>query len=185
MAARSVALFAASSALNCFDDEAQLLVLAHDLLLEPWRQHSIVAGAHLVEVGDEARLERLDVAHALTEQQASLIRLPCDVRSSTSAPGARVRRFAILVLHRGHKHHAADPRLAAQMRQKRSHQLLQIDPVGLGAPRTTVHLDAGRVDLMIDDASSRQPSVQPVPVQTGLSNDRSGTGLPPCAASAR
>jgi hypothetical protein len=76
--------------------------------------------------------------------------------------------LAILLFNGRDVDDAADPRLAPQMGEERPHQLLQIDPVGLGAPGTTVHLDAGRVDLMIDDASSRQPSVQPVAVKAGF-----------------
>src|ERR1700751_3492918 len=58
--------------------------------------------------------------------------------------------------------------LAPQMGEERPHHLLQIDPVALGAPGTTVHLDAGRVDLMIDDVSFRQPSVQQVAVKASF-----------------
>ena len=76
--------------------------------------------------------------------------------------------FMILLFNGRDVDDAADPRLAPQMGEERPHQLLQLDPVGLGAPGTTVHLDAGRVDLMIDDASSRQPSVQPVAVKAGF-----------------
>src|SRR5262249_22324124 len=71
--------------------------------------------------------------------------------------------LAILIFNSRHVDDAADPRLAPQMGEERPHQLL--DPVGLGAPGTTVHLDAGRVDLMIDDTLSRQPSMQPMAVQ--------------------
>jgi len=42
-------------------------------------------------------------------------------------------------------------RLAAQVSQERPHQLRQIYPIGLGPPRPPVHLDARRIDLVIDD----------------------------------
>jgi hypothetical protein len=64
--------------------------------------------------------------------------------------------------------HAADPRLAPQKSKERAHQLLKINPIGLRAPRTTAHLDARRIDLMTDHPLVSQPTVQPMPVQTGL-----------------
>jgi len=64
--------------------------------------------------------------------------------------------------------HAADSRLAPQIGKKRAHQLLQIDPVGLRAPCATAHLDARRIDLVTDHPLAGQPTMQPVPVQTGL-----------------
>ena len=106
-------------------------------------------------------------SHALTEQ------LPLDaiavrralLQQALPRAGAPL---AILVLHRGHMNHAADPRLAPQIGKKRAHQLLQIDPVGFRAPCATVHLDARRINLVTDHALAGQPTMQPVPVQTGL-----------------
>ena len=76
--------------------------------------------------------------------------------------------LAILILNCWHVDNAAHPRLAAQMGQEGPHQLLQIDPVGLGAPGATVHLDAGGIDLMIDEALLHQPAMQPMAVEACL-----------------
>ncbi len=45
------------------------LVLAPELVCQIWRQCMPVAGAHLLERRQEARLQRHDVADALTLQQ--------------------------------------------------------------------------------------------------------------------
>jgi hypothetical protein len=146
------------------DHQAQPLVFARDLFPEPLRQRTTVTGAQAGKAFDEQAIERVDIANALAVQQAldavAVRRALLDqtIPFTTAA-------LAILLFSRRDADDAADPRLAAQVGEERPHQLLQIDPVGLGAPGTTVHLDAGRVDLMIEDTSSRQPSVQPVAVQ--------------------
>src|SRR5207244_18767 len=63
-------------------------------------------------------------------------------------PGAAL---AVFILNTRHVDHAAHPRLAPQIGEECPHQLLQIDPVGLGAPGAPVHLDAGGIDFMVDD----------------------------------
>ncbi|MGY4285975.1 hypothetical protein ACVWXO_005195 [Bradyrhizobium sp. LM2.7] len=80
-------------------------------------------------------------------------------------PGAAL---AVFILNTRHVDHAAHPRLAPQIGEECPHQLLQIDPVGLGAPGAPVHLDAGGIDFMVDDTLSHQPSMQPVAVETRL-----------------
>jgi hypothetical protein len=59
-------------------------------------------------------------------------------------------------------------RLAPQIGEERAHQLLQIDPIGLRAPRTPTDLDARRIDLVTDHPLIRQPTMQPMPVEAGL-----------------
>src|SRR6185312_2986924 len=148
-------------------DKAQSLVFAHDLLLEPRRQHPTVARAHLIDAREEARLERLGLAHPLAVQQSLDAIAVRDTLLQQALPRARAP-LAILILHRWHMDHAADPRLAPQIGKERAHQLLQIDPIGLRAPRTTAHLDARRIDLIADHPLVSQPTVQPMPVETGL-----------------
>jgi hypothetical protein len=111
-----------------------------------------------------ATIERVDIANALAVQQ-SLDAVAVSRALRDQAITFTGAALAILIFNRRDVDDAADPRLARQIGEERPHQLLQIDPVGLGAPGTTVHFDAGRVDLMIDDALSRQPSVQPMAVQ--------------------
>jgi len=139
-------------------------VFARDLLLEALRQGTTVTGAQAGKAFDERAIERVDVANALAVQQSldAIAVSRAFLDQAITFPGAAL---AILIFRRRHVDDAADPRLAPQMGQERPHQLLQIDPVGLGAPGTAVHLDAGWVDLMIDDTLSHQPAVQPVPVQ--------------------
>src|SRR5262249_57728823 len=107
-------------------DGAQSLVLAPDLLLEPWRQHPTVASAHLVQAGDESRLERLGVAHALAVQQSLDPIAVSRALLQQSLTRARAP-LAVLVLRRWHMDHA-DPRLAPQIGKEGAHQLLQIHP---------------------------------------------------------
>jgi hypothetical protein len=64
-----------------------------------------------------------------------------------------------------HMVHAAHPRLTPQIRQEHPHQLVQIDAIGVGAPRPPVHLDARRVENVTDHALRRQPALQPMPVK--------------------
>src|SRR5205085_1362009 len=64
--------------------------------------------------------------------------------------------------------HAAHPRLAPAMGEKHPHQLLQIDPIGLGPSLAAVYLDARRVEHMVDHALLLKPAVQPKPVIAGL-----------------
>ena len=163
-AARSSALLWASSSLSCRTTRRSRSC-SRDLLLKPLRQWTTVTGAQAGKALDEPGIERLDIANALAVQQSldavAVSRALLD--QAVTFPGAAL---AILIFNGRHVDDAADPRLAPQMGEERPHQLFQIDPVGLGAPGTTVHLDAGRVDLMIDDALVRQPSVQPVAVKT-------------------
>jgi len=79
-----------------------------------------------------------------------LIRLLCPVRSFQKPLALAGAPFAILILRRGNPNHAANPRFATQVSQKRAHQLRQIDPIGLGTPCPPVHLDARRIDLVIE-----------------------------------
>ena len=142
-------------------------MLPHDLLLQLRRQRAPITRAHALEAGDEPALEWLGIANSLRVQQAgdaigvagTLLQQPIAL---TRGPPA------VLILRRGHAHHAAHPRLAAQVTQQRAHQLLQIDPIRLRPPRATVDLNARRVDLVIDHPLSGQPAVQPVTVVTGL-----------------
>src|SRR5215211_4494286 len=147
--------------------QQQPLMLAADLILQTGRQRTPIAGAHPLEIRPEARLQRHGVADALTMQQ------PLDPvavsRALLEQPLALTRApLAILLLRRRNPNHAADTRLAAHMRQKRPHQQRQIDPVGLGTPRPPVHLNARRIDRVIDNPVIPQPPMQPVTIKPSL-----------------
>src|SRR5512147_354752 len=148
-------------------DQAQPLALAHNLFLKSRRQRSSVAGSRVGKAFDERPIERLDIADALSVQQ-SLDAIDVSRALLDETLALTGTALAVLILNRRHVDHAADPRLAPQIGKERPHQLLQIDPVGLGAPCATVHLDAGRVNLMVDDTLSRQPSMQPMAVKACL-----------------
>jgi hypothetical protein len=118
-------------------------------LLEPWHQHPTVPSRYLVEAGDEARLAWLGLAHALAVQQPLDAIAVSGTLLQQALPRPRAP-LAILVFCCWHMDHAADTRLAPQIGKERAHQLLQIDPIGRRAPRTTAHLDARRIDLVTD-----------------------------------
>src|SRR5438132_3646362 len=147
--------------------QAKPLVLAHDLLLQLLRQWPPVTGAQVLEALDEARLHRHDVADALGMQQSLD---PIGVRRALidQVVALPVSTLAVLILHRWRGHHAAHPRLSPQIGQQRAHQMFQVDAIGLGSPHAAAHLDARRLALEIDHPLGRQPTMQPVPVETGL-----------------
>src|SRR6266852_924688 len=147
--------------------QAQPFVLARNLLLEALRQRPPVAGAQAGELVEKARLERHGVTDTLRVQQA-LDAIGVGGAFLEHALALPVAPFAVLVFDRRYVHHAAHSRLSPQKSQQRAHQLFQIDAVGLGPPRTAAHLDAGGVDLVIDNALVRQPAMQPVPIKAGL-----------------
>src|SRR5215831_6280927 len=122
--------------------------------INPWWQWSSVTGAQMGKAFDERPIERFDIADALAVQQSlDAVGVSCALLDQMLAfPGATL---AVLILNGWYMDEAADPRLTPQIGEERPHQLLQIDPVGLGAPRSAVHLNAGGVDLMIDDTLFR------------------------------
>src|SRR5882672_6055065 len=148
-------------------EQREPLVLAHDLLLEPWRQRPSITGAQGIESGDEPWLERHGIADAVGVQQAFDAIGVSGALLEQALPFASPA-LAILLFHRRHMHHAAGARLAPQMNEECPHQLVQVDPIGLGAPCTAVDFDAGRVDLVIHHPMLRQPPMQPVPVEARL-----------------
>src|SRR6266550_3265594 len=153
--------------LNLLVGQAQSHMFTHDLLLEPCRQRAAIASAHIVEAGDEVPLQRHDITDALPMQQ-SLDAIVVG-RAFLSQPIALTHSPLAVLLFRGRDmQHAADPWLTTQKGPKRSHQFVQVDVVGLGAPGPPVDLDARRVDLVIDDPLIGQPPMQPVAVQTRL-----------------
>ena len=155
----------------------QPLMLAMDLVLQPWRQIAPIAGTRLVQTRQEARLQGHGIADALAMQQ------PLD---PVAVPGALLQQplalartpFAIFVLRRRNPNHAANPRFAALVSQKRAHQLRQVDPIGLGSPCPPVHLDARRIDLVIEHPVVGQPAVQPMTVETRFIAGQNTNRLP-------
>src|SRR5262245_11281476 len=148
-------------------DQGEPLMLARDLLLGPRWQWPSIPGAQGIETGDEARLEWCRIAHALRMQLRVAVIVVRGAFLAIAFPFT-ASTLAILVFHRWHMVHAAGPRLAPQMAEQRPHQLLQVDPIGLGLPCTPVAFDARWIDLVIDDSLVRQPPVQPVPVEARL-----------------
>ncbi|WP_244504062.1 hypothetical protein [Variovorax sp. CF079] len=71
-----------------------------------------------------------------------------------------VRAARVFVLGRGLMHHRPHT-LAAMMAQQHRQQLVAIEPVGLGPPGVSVHLDAGGVDHDVVHTLLDQPAVQP------------------------
>ena len=121
----------------------QPLMLAMDLVLQLRRQNAPIAGTHLVETRQEARLQGHGIADALAMQQPFD---PVAVRGALlQQPLALARApFAILVLRRGNPNHAANPRFAAQVSQKRRiscarsiRSVLAAAPAG--SPRCSTH----------------------------------------------
>jgi len=96
-----------------------------------------------------------------------------------------VAALAVLVFDRRYPDNAAHARFTPQIGQQRAHHLLQVDPVGLGPPRTSIDRNARRIDLIIDDALIRQPAMQPVPSSPPRSTTRSApacrSAQPSCA----
>ncbi|MHC2331515.1 hypothetical protein [Bradyrhizobium sp. USDA 4454] len=146
------------------DHQPQPLVLARNLLLQPHGKQVTVTSAQLAKAFDERAIQWIDIADALSVQECldavEVSRALLDQMLAFAAAA-----LAILILNCRHVHHAARPRLAAQIGEEGPHQLLQINPVGLGAPCATAHLDAGGIDLMIDDALLRQPAMQPMAIE--------------------
>src|SRR5215468_3163006 len=74
----------------------------------------------------------------------------------------------IFLLDARNPHHAACIRLAAQITAKCPQHPLDVNPIGLGAPRPPVHQQARRIENMITHPMSFEPAVQPEPVIAGL-----------------
>jgi len=96
-------------------------MLAPDLVSQTRRYGTPVAGAHLIEIRQEVRHQWLGIADPLPMQKPlDPIGVPGALREQ---PLALARpALAILVLRRRDPNHAADPGLAAQVSQERSHQ---------------------------------------------------------------
>ena len=152
---------------DLFGDQLQADVLAHDLGHQPGRQGAAVAGARPRQLLVEVLAPRLDIAHPLAVQQ------PFDPVAVSGAlvdqplPLAR-QPPGVLLLGRRRTHHAAHPRLAAVVADQHPHQPLEIEPVGLGLPRTPRHLDARRIENPVLDPLIGKPAVQPEAVKTRL-----------------
>jgi hypothetical protein len=120
-------------------------VLAADLGQEPWRQLPPVAGVQAGQLLQEAARERGCIADALGVQK----RLDAvGVRGSLldQAVAFAVRALLVFLLDARHMHEAAGVRLAAKVSEKRAHDALKVDPIGLGPARAAVDLDAGGID---------------------------------------
>jgi len=108
-----------------------------------------VCGAQVVQ--HEQRADAVRVLGALLRQPGQF-----------AVPAARVLLLGCgLTQHRPHA-------LTAAVAQQHRQQLEAIKPVGLGAPGSAVHFDAGGVDHDVIDALLDQPPVQPPFIAAGL-----------------
>src|SRR3954453_20943929 len=101
---------------------------------------------------------RLEVTDALRHQQsldAVRVLAPLDHKPRPFARPAT----GILLLGRGHVHHAADLRLAALQRHQRAQEPSRIQPVRLGPPRPAIHQQAGGIQNPVLDTTRTQPSM--------------------------
>jgi hypothetical protein len=67
-----------------------------------------------------------------------------------------------------HPDHAPHFLLAQAVPDQELHQTVEIEPVGLRPPSTSIHLDAGRVHDHIVDISVSQEAVQPDAIAAGF-----------------
>src|SRR5258706_12488737 len=161
-AARSSAGVCLLERANMLLDQAQPLVLAGDLFLEPSRQRPSVSRAHRCKRFDEATLHRHRIADAMCMQQPLDTIAVCRAVLEQALPLAR-QPFAVFVFHRRHMQHAAVPRFAPYIGEERPHQFVQIDPIGLGAAPD------GSPRYSTDRPRNRSP---PDPPTNGAANGR-------------
>ena len=79
-----------------------------------------------------------------------------------------MRALGVLLVWRGHAHHAAHLPIATQPGGEHAQHALSVEPVCLGPACSAVHQDAGRLKHIGSDAMRRQQSMQPKPVPAGL-----------------
>src|SRR3712207_1540299 len=79
-----------------------------------------------------------------------------------------VRPPRVFPLRRGHPHHVAGGAIAAPPGDQRPQQHRRVQPVGLGAPRLAVHLQAAGVHHPAADPLRGEAPLQPEPVVAGL-----------------
>src|SRR5215467_408667 len=145
----------------------QAVQFADDLSLQPCRQGASVAGAQTLELRLAVGSQRLIVVDALGRAQTFdavdvLDPLPDQpVTLAMQPPG-------IFLLDARNPNHAACIRLAAQITAKCPQHPLDVNPIGLGAPRPPVHQQARRIENMITHPMSFEQAVQPEPVIAGF-----------------
>ena len=152
---------------NLLGEQQEASVLARDLAEEEGRETAAVAGAAPVELRQKAPGQRIGVADALGVQQ----RLdPVDVGAALlDQPFAlTMPAFVVFFGRTRHARHAAHPWLAAAMREKHTHQLLDIDPIGLDPALAAIDLDARRIQHLVLDPLLPKPTMQPEAVIAGF-----------------
>ena len=82
----------------------------------------------------------------------------------------------ILVLDRGHAHHAPDVALARVVTPQQADQLAGVQPIRLRPPQPSIHFDARRVHHRVFDPYRGQVPVQPEAVTPGLVAAPHGAG---------
>src|SRR5215471_14150726 len=133
---------------NHLQHQFQALQFADDLGLPVGSSGLIIIDA----LGCAQTFDAVDVLDPLLDQPVTLAMQP---------PG-------IFLLDARNPHHAACIRLAAQITAKCPQHPLDVNPIGLGAPRPPVHQQARRIENMITHPMSFEPAVQPEPVIAGL-----------------
>ena len=96
-----------------------------------------------------------------------------------------MRSFGILLLRRGHAHHAAYLAIAGEPGRQNAQHAFGIEPIGLGPSGASVYEDAGRLKHVGNDAMRCQQPMQPKPVATGLEAARHICGVPEFGRSSR
>src|SRR6516165_8511006 len=115
------------------DHHRKPFVFAHDLRLKAFGQRTTIAGAQLIEARDKSSPKRHCITDTLgMKQPLDAVRvcrlLPLEILALAIEP------LAILIFHRRHVHHAADPRFVSQIGKQRAQELIEVDAVRLDAP---------------------------------------------------
>jgi hypothetical protein len=135
-----------------FQPRRQLLALCRAQLLQP--RHPLRA-QRLIVVDPMDRTKSFDAVGVLN----ALLRQPIPLA---------VQPPRIVFGQAWHPHHAPHLRFAAQMGHQGSQQPFGIDPIRLGLARSSVHLQAGRINHVIAHPMRFQLPMQPEPIIAGL-----------------
>jgi hypothetical protein len=150
----------------------QPLQLTLDFRLQPRRQGPPVAGAQTFELRLAVGPQRLIIINAVERTQTFDAVDVLDPLLDQPLALA-MQPLGVLLLDAWNAHHTAGIRFAAQMPAERALHPLDVDPVGLGGLRSTVHQQARGIKDMIVHPMRFQEMVQPEPVVTRLvSRDR-------------
>ena len=153
--------------LDLVDEKFEQIQFAADLRPEVLRQLAPVAGPQFVEPCAAIPPQRLVAGNPLREQQAldavDVFGALADQRLALAADPA-----SVLLLGCRHPHHRANPRLATLVGQKRAHQRLAVNLIGLGAASAPRGGNRGGIDDPTLDVFGDQRTVNPETIQASL-----------------